>query len=57
MIWIINDFSIYGNSLDLCLENLKNALIRSEKTNFDFKLEKVSLHGNTGHSVRSHRLI
>ena len=41
----MDDFSIFGDSFDLCLANLDRVLKRCEETNLVLNWEKVSFYG------------
>ena len=49
----MDEFSVYGGTFDLCLDNLTKVLHRCEKGSFGPKLEKVPFHGTRGCSFGS----
>ena len=51
----MDDFSILGNSFDICLENLRSVLIRCEETNLVLNWEKCHFMVQEG-IVIGHRI-
>ena len=49
----MDDFSIFGDSFDLCLRNLECVLNHCEGTNLVLNWEKMSLYGARRYSVRA----
>lgn len=45
---LINDFSVYGNSFELCLSNLEQILRRCEETNLVLCWEKCHFMAKEG---------
>lgn len=41
----MDEFLVFGESFDRCLENLDNVLARCEETNLGLKWEKISSEG------------
>ena len=48
----MDDFSVYGDSFDRCLENLALVLKRCMETNLVLNWEKMSLYGRIRNSFR-----
>ncbi|KAK0582674.1 hypothetical protein LWI29_028394 [Acer saccharum] len=49
----MDDFSVFGDSFDLCLKNLTLVLQRCEESNLVLNWEKCPLHGAIGYSSRA----
>ena len=52
----MDDFAVFCDSYEGCLENLRKVLERCQEKNLVLNLEKVSLHGDTRDCLRSHSI-
>lgn len=52
----MDDFSVYGDSFELCLDNLAKVLERCTKSNLVLNFEKCHIYGETRYCFRSHCL-
>ena len=52
----MDDFSVFGDSYEGCLENLREVLERCQEKNLVLNWEKNSLHGDTRDCPRPHSI-
>ena len=52
----MDDFSVFGDSYEGCLENLRKVLERCQEKNLVLNWEKVSFHGDTRDCLRPHSI-